>query len=116
MRTLTALLAAALRAQAPANPLQPYISVDSPVVAITNVTVIDGTGAAPQPGTTVVMQRGRITAVGKSITVRAGALVIDGHGKTLIPGMVGMHDHLFYTAAGGREVSVTSTRSEEHTS
>jgi imidazolonepropionase-like amidohydrolase len=114
MRTLTALLAAALlpaalRAQAPANPLQPYISVDSPVVAITNVTVIDGTGAAPQPGTTVVMQRGRITAVGKSITVPAGALVIDGHGKTLIPGMVGMHDHLFYTAAGGREVSVAST-------
>ena len=114
MRILTALLfvlPAALVAQAPPpdSALRPFISVDSPVVAITNVTVIDGTGAPPQTASTVVIQRGRIVAVGARAQVPAGAQVIDGQGKTLIPGMVGMHDHLFYTAAGGREVNIGFT-------
>src|SRR6266705_5335704 len=116
MRTLStvltvvfsATLAAVLVAQTP-DTLRPFISVDSPVVAITNVTLIDGTGAPAQTGSTVVIQRGRIAAVGARAQVPAGAQVIDGSGKTLIPGMVGMHDHLFYTAAGGRDVSVAST-------
>jgi imidazolonepropionase-like amidohydrolase len=113
MRTLTALLfatlPAALVAQAPDSLLRPFISVDSPVVAITNVMVIDGTGAPPQTGSTVVLQRGRIVAVGTKAQLPAGAQVIDGQGKTLIPGLVGMHDHLFYTAAGGRFVGVAFT-------
>lgn len=113
MRILTTLLIAipaALVAQAPADSaLRPFISVDSPVVAITNVTVIDGTGAPARTGSTVVMQRGRILAVGAQAQVPAGAQVIDGQGKTLIPGLVGMHDHLFYTAAGGREVGIGFT-------
>src|SRR5690349_1377677 len=113
MRTLTALLfvtlPAALVAQAPDSSLRPFISVDSPVVAITNVTVIDGTGAPPRTGSTVVMERGHIVAVGAKAQVPAGAQVIDGQGKTLIPGLVGMHDHLFYTAAGGRFVGLAFT-------
>jgi imidazolonepropionase-like amidohydrolase len=113
MRTLTALLAAvlpaALGAQAPTDSLRRFISVDSPVVAITNVTVIDGTGAAARSGQTVVIRDGRIAAVGPQVPVPATALVIDGRGKTLIPGMVGMHDHLFYTAAGGRDVNIAFT-------
>ena len=118
MRTSTAILAAifsatlaaALVAQTPPDTsLRPFISVDSPVVAITNVTVIDGTGAPAQTGSTVVIQRGRIAAVGARVQVPAGAQVIDGRGKTLIPGLVGMHDHLFYSAAGGREVGLGFT-------
>ena len=114
MRILTALLVAipaALAAQAPPpdSALRPFISVDSPVVAITNVTVIDGTGAPARTGSTVVLQRGRIVAVGAGTQVPGGAKVIDGQGKTLIPGLVGMHDHLFYTAAGGREVGIGFT-------
>jgi imidazolonepropionase-like amidohydrolase len=116
MRVLTALAAllvaipAALVAQAPPDTsLHPFISVDSPVVAITKVTVIDGTGAPARTGSTVVIQRGHIVAVGPQAQVPAGAQVIDGQGKTLIPGMVGMHDHLFYTAAGGREVGIGFT-------
>ncbi len=113
MRTVTLLTAAilvpaVLGAQVP-NGLRTYIVVDSPVVAITNVMLIDGTGAAPQAGQTVVIRGGKIAAVGARAAVPAGAMVIDGHGKTLIPGIVGMHDHLFYTAAGGREVSVAGT-------
>ena len=98
----------ALRAQVPAG-LRTYVTVDSPVVAITNVMLIDGTGAAPLAGQTVVIRNGKIAAVGARAAVPGGAMVIDGRGKTLIPGIVGMHDHLFYTAAGGREVSVAGT-------
>ena len=106
---LAALLPGALAAQAPTDPLRPFISVDTPVVAITNVTVIDGTGAAAQPGRTVIIQGGRIAAVGPRVPIPAGAMVIDARGKTLIPGLVGMHDHLFYTAAGGRDVNLPFT-------
>ena len=114
MRRLTVLLAAAIpatvAAQAPVDSLRSFISVDTPVVAITNVTLIDGTGAAPRPGSTVVISHGRVTAVGGTQQqVPAGALVIDGRGKTLIPGLIGMHDHLFYTAAGGRDVNIAFT-------
>ncbi|HEY6193447.1 MAG TPA: amidohydrolase family protein [Candidatus Eisenbacteria bacterium] len=116
MRTLTTMVAVtlalpfALGAQTrPDTALRPFISVDSPVVAITNVMLIDGTGAPPRTGSTVVLQRGRIVAVGAKAQVPAGAQVIDGQGKTLIPGLVGMHDHLFYAAAGGREVGIGFT-------
>jgi len=113
MRPLTAFLAALIpatvTAQASRDSLRPFISVDSPVVAITNVTVIDGTGAPAQVDNTVVIRNGRIAEVGTRVAAPSGAQVIDGHGKTLIPGLVGMHDHLFYTAAGGRDVSAAFT-------
>src|SRR5260370_38253228 len=76
MRTLstvlTVILPAALAAQQ-RDTLRPFISVDSPVVAITNVTLIDGTGAEAQTGSTVVIQRGRIAAMGARAQVPAGA-------------------------------------------
>src|SRR5687767_12512983 len=81
-----------------------YVTVSEPVVALTNVTVIDGTGAAPKPNQTVVIQNGRIAEIGAagSVRVPSGARTMDLAGSTVIPGIVGMHDHLFYTAAGGR--------------
>lgn len=81
-----------------------YVSVSEPVVALVHVTVIDGTGAAPRPDQTVVIRDGRIAAVGPagSVAVPTGARTMDLTGHTVIPGLVGMHDHLFYTAAGGR--------------
>src|ERR1051325_3397719 len=115
MRTLTTMVAVtlalpfALGAQTrPDTALRPFISVDSPVVAITNVMLIDGTGAPPRTRSTVVLQRGRIVAVGAKAQVPAGAQVIDGQGKTLIPGLVRMHDHLFY-AAGTCALAPTAT-------
>ena len=88
-----------------------YVSVSEPVVALTNVTVIDGTGAAPKPNQTVVIQNGRIAEVGaaSSVKVPAGARTMDLAGSTVIPGIVGMHDHLFYTAAGGRAAQMSFT-------
>src|SRR5215813_6769279 len=65
-------------------------------LAITHVTVIDCTGAAPQPNSTVVIAGGHITAVGSSdrVSAPAGARVVDGGGKFLIPGLWDMHGHL----------------------
>jgi imidazolonepropionase-like amidohydrolase len=88
-----------------------YVTVSDPVVALTNVTVIDGTGAAPAHNQTIVIQSGKIAQVGPSSSVQApaGAKTMDLHGSTVIPGLVGMHDHLFYTAVGGRETITAFT-------
>jgi imidazolonepropionase-like amidohydrolase len=63
-------------------------------LAITNVTLIDGTGAAPKPGMTVVMEGDRITGIGEAARVPSGAQILDGTGKFLIPGLRDMHAHL----------------------
>ena len=69
-------------------------------LVITNVTLIDMTGAAPLAGQTVLVVGERIKTVGATASVRvpAGAMVVDGTGKFLIPGLADMHVHL--TAAG----------------
>ena len=81
-----------------------FISVDSPVVALEHVRVIDGTGAAPIADQTVVIENGAIREIGKSgdVPVPSGARVMDLTGRSVIPGLVGMHDHLFYPAASGQ--------------
>ena len=88
-----------------------YVSVSDSIVVLANATLIDGTGAAPRAGQTVVIRDGRIAQVGAAATMRppAGARVIDLAGHTVIPGLVGMHDHLFYTAAGGRAAQMSYT-------
>ena len=84
-----------------------FISVDSPTVAITHVRVVDGTGAAATTDQTIVIANGKITAVGPSSTLKvpAGATVLDKAGYTVIPGLVGMHNHLYYTASLNRDQS-----------
>jgi imidazolonepropionase-like amidohydrolase len=79
-----------------------YVSVDAPVVVLQNVRVVDGTGAAPAENQTIVIENGRITAVGPAAQVRvpSGAQAIDLSGHTVIPGLIGMHDHTFYTTRG----------------
>lgn len=104
-----AVLASAAPAQT-APPLSPevrqFVVVDAPAVALANVTLIDGTGRAPRAGQTVVIAGDRIQAVGAagSVAVPAGARVIDLAGHTVIPGIVGLHDHMFYTTPSGTPV------------
>lgn len=86
-RLLLALLATLVAAQT--TP-----SAQSQAIVFRNVTLIDGTGAAAQPGTTVVVTGTRITAVGRNAAVPQGAQVVDGTGKFLIPGLWDMHLHL----------------------
>ena len=103
--------AAAQRGAALGERVRPFVSVSEPVVALVNVKVIDGSGAAPRDGQTVVIRDGKIAAVGPSSTmaVPQGARVMNLAGHTVIPGLVGVHDHLFYTAAGGRAVQMSFT-------
>jgi imidazolonepropionase-like amidohydrolase len=81
------------------NPLAPYVSVDAPVVVLTHVEVIDGTGGPAKFDQTVVIDHGAIAAVGPAgmTEVPNGAQVIYLAGHTVYPGLVGMHEHLFYT-------------------
>ena len=82
---------------------RPFVAIDTPGVAITHVRVIDGTGAPARADQTLVMADGRIAALGPaaSVSAPAGALVIDGAGKTVIPGLVMVHEHLFYPTGPG---------------
>src|SRR5438270_3485260 len=112
MHLLALLLA--LSAQRPdslAAQVREYVAVDTSLLALTHVLIVDGTGGAPKSDQTIVIRAGRITAVGPaaSVQVPAGARVMDLSGSTVIPGIVGMHDHLFYTAAGGRAVQMSYT-------
>jgi imidazolonepropionase-like amidohydrolase len=90
-------------AQQPQNPLAPYIKIDAPVVALTHVRVIDGTGAPPRENQTLVVRDGTIISVGAadSNAPPAGATVIDLSGKSVIPGLVMMHEHLYYSTGPG---------------
>ena len=80
-----------------------FVKVDAPVVALTHVRVIDGTGAAVREDQTVVISRGKIEAVGDaaSANVPKDAQVLDLQGDSVIPGLVGMHDHLVYPMGNG---------------
>lgn len=86
-----------------AAPQSPFIVLREPVIALTNVRVIDGTGAADRAGQTIVIRDGKIAAVGPASTtpVPAGAAVRDLAGRTVIPGLVMLHEHLFYVAGDG---------------
>ncbi len=84
--------------------VQEYVSVSEGTVALVDVTVVDGTGADPAPGRTVLIQDGWIEAVGPvgQVSVPAGARVLELPGHTVIPGLVGLHNHTFYTTRGRR--------------
>lgn len=76
-----------------------WVAYQQSVIAFTHATIVDGTGVAPKRDQTLVVEKGRITALGPaaSTKVPANATVIDARGKTLLPGFVMMHEHLFYT-------------------
>ncbi|MHB1863977.1 MAG: amidohydrolase family protein [Gemmatimonadaceae bacterium] len=94
--------AAAQRPTLSPNVMQ-FVSVDSSVVALTHVRVIDGTGAPARENQTVIIRDGNIAAVGDagSVAVPRGAQVLDLTGKSVIPGLVMMHEHLFYPTGPG---------------
>lgn len=81
---------------------KPFIAVDAPVIALEHVREIDGTGAPAREDQTIVVDHGKIAAAGPaaSTAVPAGAHRLDLNGNTVIPGIVGMHEHLFYPSGG----------------
>jgi imidazolonepropionase-like amidohydrolase len=93
---LLALGFATARAQTPADP----ITVRGPVIALTHARLIDGLGHAPLADQTLVITGGKISAMGASAELNppAGATVLDLTGKTVLPGFVMVHEHLYYSS------------------
>jgi len=77
-----------------------FVRVDAAKVVLTHVRVMDGTGAAALDDQNVVIEGGKISVIEKGADVAAaqGSAVLDLRGYTVIPGIVGMHNHLFYIA------------------
>jgi imidazolonepropionase-like amidohydrolase len=78
----------------------PFASVTAPVVVLEHARVVDGLGHPPVENQTLVLRVGRIAAVGPdgTIPIPADGLVMDLTGKTVLPGLVMVHEHLFYSS------------------
>ncbi len=94
---------------ASAQNFQEFIAVDAPVIALTNVKVIDGTGAPAVTNQTIIIRDERIAEVGPSsrVDIPANAEVLDLTGHTVIPGLIGLHDHSYYTGGRGRAAQLS---------
>jgi imidazolonepropionase-like amidohydrolase len=90
-------------AQSPelSDTVKQFVRTDAPKIVLTHVRVIDGTGASAVDDQNVVIEGGKISAIqqGADVAASAGATVLDLRGYTVMPGIVGMHNHLFYIAA-----------------
>jgi imidazolonepropionase-like amidohydrolase len=91
-------LSAASAAQKLSPEIQSLVKVDAPRVALTHVRVIDGTGAAATEDQTIVLSGGKIEAVtsAASAKIPSDAKTLDLMGYSVMPGIVGMHEHMFY--------------------
>jgi imidazolonepropionase-like amidohydrolase len=102
------LMAAAADAQTQkAADVAPFVSVDAPVFVLNHVRVIDGTGAAAQEDQAVVVADGKIQLIGPAVSAQVpqDAQRLELSGYTVIPGIVGMHNHLYYTDSISVQVS-----------
>lgn len=102
-RLTLACLAASLAFLSPASAQQvpdfgpsppPYVQTGP--IALVGGTVIDATGAPPKPDHTVIIDHGKIVAVGPSasVAVPAGARTFDAHGMTVMPGLISSNQHI----------------------
>jgi hypothetical protein len=80
-----------------------FVREDAPTIVLAHVRVIDGTGGAARADQSVVIRDGKIVAVGDAASTKVpdGAKVLDLTGRSVIPGLVGMHDHMYYPAPLG---------------
>jgi imidazolonepropionase-like amidohydrolase len=74
----------------------PFVAVRAyaQTIAITGARIIDGSGAAALPNATIVVDNGRIVAIGAGVAVPRGALRRDYGGRTIIPGLISDHSHV----------------------
>ena len=107
MKTTTALLLLMCLgvlsiAQAPQSDRQQFIRVEAPVVILRHVRVIDGTGSAAREDQTITIADGTIKSIqtGNDLILPPNAKVLDLAGYTVLPGLVGMHDHMFFPMGG----------------
>ncbi|HZQ69746.1 MAG TPA: amidohydrolase family protein [Terriglobales bacterium] len=99
--------------QTPSPSVRPFIKIDAPTVALTHARVIDGTGAPAREDQTIVISHGKIVSVSEaSVAPPKEAQILDLKDYSVIPGLVGMHDHMFYPAGGAvfHEMAVSFPR------
>ena len=89
-------------AQASQADRQQFIRAEARVVALTHVRVIDGTGAAAREDQTLIITDGKIQSIAPAATAKVPpeAQVLDLKDYTVLPGLVGMHDHMFFPMGG----------------
>ncbi|HEX2817596.1 MAG TPA: amidohydrolase family protein [Phenylobacterium sp.] len=113
IKKLEKVQADATAAQAP-KIYRANVKIPAGAVAFTHVKMFDADGLRFLADQTVVVNKGVITAVGSSARVKApkGAQIIDGNGKTLVPGLWDCHMHFGDDYTGPQELSlgVTSVR------
>jgi imidazolonepropionase-like amidohydrolase len=82
---------------------EPFVAFRERSLALVHVRVIDGTGSAARENQTIVIANGEILAIGTSgsTPIPADMRQLDLSGHTVFPGLVGMHEHLFYPSGGG---------------
>ncbi|MGZ4822773.1 MAG: amidohydrolase family protein [Terriglobales bacterium] len=95
------LFAVSVAAQTLSPAVKAFVTVDAPTIVLINVRIIDGTGSPARENQTIVIRDGRIADLHPFAMEQAvgQVKVIDLIGYTVIPGLVGMHDHLFYPGA-----------------
>ncbi len=99
MVAVSLLAGIAVAQNTPGKDVAPFISVNAQSIVLNHVRVIDGTGAAPRENQSVFINQGKIAAVGDygTLSLPGDAQQLDRTGYTVIPGLVGMHNHLYYT-------------------
>ena len=86
--------------------VQPFVHVPAGQIAMQHLRIIDGTGAAPLEDATLLIDGAKIGAVlPPNAPIPAGYRTLDGTGETAMPGLVGMHDHMFYIARPNLDAS-----------
>ena len=99
---LSLVISAAVQAQTPelSKAVQQFVRVGSPKVILTHVRIIDGTGAPAVDDQNIVIENGKITSIsqGADVASSANTTVLNLAGYSVMPGIVGMHNHLFYIA------------------
>src|SRR5947207_3274123 len=92
-----------LFAQTLSPEVKEFVKVDAPIIALEHVRVIDGIGAAAKDDQTLVLANRKIRSVGDAAEadIPKDAQVLDLHGYSVIPGLVGMHDRMFYPMGNG---------------
>ena len=79
-----------------------FVREDAPKIALTHVRVIDGTGAAARADQTLLIEDAKIAALGDAASTKIpdGTKTLDLTDRTVVPGLVGMHDHMYYPSPG----------------
>jgi len=101
---------AATEVPSPGPEVRKYLRVDAPRVVLEHVEVIDGKGGAPAADRNVTIENGKISAIsaGADVPARDGTAVLDLRGYAVMPGIVGMHNHLFYLSRPNVQADGTS--------